>query len=445
MQDAPSLKRASAMYENQDEDFKLQKKNYDRQYSQLYFYRLVKMRPIVEKAAERRWKDGVKIVRIIDIPEEGEVVLIGTLFKEMPLKPSILDEYTKDRGLAQHLGRTRFTSPDDKVVLEDEGARVALFGDGLPPSTCVTGVVAAVRGSLLPNGSFEVKGACFSGIPIQMKNNDSMDEETDADKYVAFVSGIGLTSDDDSSSNMLRLQLLTDYLTGALGGEEEHKKASKIVRLVVAGGLIRGNEAMSQPTAYSQVRDQALALAPVREADMKITELAAALPVDVMPGPTDPANYALPQQPLHRCLFPGASRFKDLNRCTNPHKFKLDNLSFLGTSGQNVDDIARYSDMDDRVKILECMLLWRHMIPTSPDTLATYPYYDNDPFIVDQAPDVFFAGGQPSFGTSVVEGEDGQKVRVVAIPDFSKTGTLVLMNLRTLEAEPIDFEDLLTE
>jgi hypothetical protein len=39
---------------------------------------------------------------------------------------------------------------------------------------------------------------------------------------------------------------------------------------------------------------------------MIMTELAAALPVDIMPGPDDPANVSLPQQPLHQCLFPGA-------------------------------------------------------------------------------------------------------------------------------------------
>jgi hypothetical protein len=40
--------------------------------------------------------------------------------------------------------------------------------------------------------------------------------------------------------------------------------------------------------------------------DMIMTELSAALPVDIMPGPDDPANVSLPQQPLHQCLFPGS-------------------------------------------------------------------------------------------------------------------------------------------
>lgn len=43
-----------------------------------------------------------------------------------------------------------------------------------------------------------------------------------------------------------------------------------------------------------------VALQPVRDLDLLLAELAAALPVDVMPGPEDPANVALPQQPMHR-------------------------------------------------------------------------------------------------------------------------------------------------
>lgn len=51
---------------------------------------------------------------ILSVPEEGEVVVCGTLYKEMGLKPSILDEYVKDRALAAQLGRARFTQPDDR-------------------------------------------------------------------------------------------------------------------------------------------------------------------------------------------------------------------------------------------------------------------------------------------------------------------------------------------
>lgn len=43
---------------------------------------------------------------------------------------------------------------------------------------------------------------------------------------------------------------------------------------------------------------------------------------------------------------------------------------FLGTSGQNVIDIQRYSSMDSHLEILEEMLQLRHLAPTAPDTLG---------------------------------------------------------------------------
>lgn len=52
-------------------------------------------------------------------------------------------------------------------MLEDEGARVSLCGDALPVGECVTGVVAAVRGRVTPNGDFECSGICFAGMPPQ--------------------------------------------------------------------------------------------------------------------------------------------------------------------------------------------------------------------------------------------------------------------------------------
>ena len=54
-----------------------------------------------------------------------------------------------------------------------------------------------------------------------------------------------------------------------------------------------------------------------REVDMCLSELAGAVPVEVMPGNNDPANHSLPQQPLHRCLFPLGSSFTSFNRYCN--------------------------------------------------------------------------------------------------------------------------------
>ena len=47
--------RATADYVSNDARFLTKNKDYDRQYAQLYFYRLQQMRADVEAAAQRAW------------------------------------------------------------------------------------------------------------------------------------------------------------------------------------------------------------------------------------------------------------------------------------------------------------------------------------------------------------------------------------------------------
>ena len=78
---------------------------------------------------------------------------------------------------------------------------------------------------------------------------------------MALVSGLGVG---DGEASPLRLQLLVDYLSGLLGGDQERAVVGRIARVVVAGGLLKSNSALSQPTAYSSVRQQSAAVGPVR-------------------------------------------------------------------------------------------------------------------------------------------------------------------------------------
>lgn len=43
---------------------------------------------------------------------------------------------------------------------------------------------------------------------------------------------------------------------------------------------------------------------------------------------------------------------------------------FLGTSGQNIDDLGKYSDAKDKLEFMERTLRWRHLAPTAPNTLG---------------------------------------------------------------------------
>lgn len=105
----------------------------------------------------------------------------------------------------------------------------------------------------------------------------------------------------------------------------------------------------------------------------------------------------------------------------------------MGTSGQNIDDVYKYSKSTDRIKMAENCMYWRHMAPSAPDTLWSYPFQDRDPFIIEQTPHVYFIGNQPQFEDRLLSGPDGQKVRIILLPSFAETGIMVLLNLRTLE------------
>ena len=86
--------------------------------------------------------------------------------------------------------------------------------------------------------------------------------------------------------------------------------------------------------------------------------------VDIMPGEYDPSNLMLPQQPLHHAMFTKTvARFssKQFHSCTNPYQFKLDQVSFLGTSGQFIEDIRRSTNNDDSIDLMKLTMSAGHI------------------------------------------------------------------------------------
>ena len=123
-----------------------------------------------------------------------------------------------------------------------------------------------------------------------------------------------------------------------------------------------------------------------------------------MPGSQDFSNAYMPQQPINSFLFPKLNSRESINFVTNPHKFEMSNVEFLGTSGQNIHDLSLYSRLNDPSQIgqLEFLLGSRHICPTAPDTLRCFPFREGDPFVIDKAPDVFFAGCQTKYDEKLI-------------------------------------------
>ncbi|BFI30950.1 DNA polymerase delta subunit 2 [Marchantia polymorpha subsp. ruderalis] len=438
--DVDMLPRVQATYVSHNEKFELKKQKYKgQQYSQLYFFRLTFTRQYLNPRIKERWPSYI-VTNILGLDEGKVCVVIGTLYKQMKLKPNILDEYSKERSVGGLVVPSNFTDAEDYLILEDESGRVKLVGNCISPSVYVTGVVVAVCGQPGKDGEFLVEEILEPGLAPQPPLPTR--KKSESEKYVAFVSGLRCGGPE---TNPLQVQLLVDHLTGHLGEEQEQSLSAQVVRTIIAGDSVQlqAQALHGQPLSS---KDQHKLIEPIKELDLVLTQLASAMPVDIMPGSKDPANFSLPQQPLHKCLFPGATAYSTFVSATNPHQFELDGVGFLGTSGQNIEDLDKYSLADDPVDYMERTLSWRHIAPTAPDTLGCYPFHDRDPFLIEPScPHVYFCGNQDKFSTRLIRGPKGEMVRLVCIPRFAETGTAVLVSLSTLECHCVTLSTSLLE
>ncbi|KAF7586810.1 hypothetical protein BBP40_008328, partial [Aspergillus hancockii] len=486
-----------------------QDRHYQQQYGDMYFLRLAKLKPAVEEIAVEAW-DGFSIAgeharrveRVLDV-RQGELCWVaGTIYMDMPMKPNILDDLTKE---ATPPPRPTYLDPAHpeltQIMLEDESGRLRLVGSMLRSTQLATGAIVAVLGTENANGDFEVIDIKVPDLPRQPRrwerDGTQVSQKGTGKGKIAFVSGLGITG---SSGDTLSLDLLTDYLLGYTGSswtddENTPPDASIITRLVIAGNSLgasmttdlnensAGSKKKGGPKKYGYDAS-AYNASPITQFDTFLAEILPSIPITLMSGASDPANFSLPQQGIHRAMFPRSRAYCSgppaagetpepgwFDSVTNPWEGDVEGWRLWGSSGQNVDDVLRYldfassngnvgadGDSEARIKIMEAMLRWRCGVPTAPDTIWSYPFQTHDPFVMQSCPHLFFAGNQPQFRTAVIEGDaplklngadtemtgtdddaSGPRVRLLSIPTFKTTGELVLVDAETLEVEVVKF------
>ncbi|KAI9566522.1 DNA polymerase alpha/epsilon subunit B-domain-containing protein [Boletus coccyginus] len=458
-------------------------RSYKHQYSNIYFTRLAMLKKPVLERANARWKDldgsPVYVQRVLDVVKSQLCWILGTVYMDMPLKPNVLEDLGRDHSLPAPQFREKIYSDQDSIMLEDESGRIKLVGQKLRSTHLVTGVIIAALGMETPGGDFEVIDTCFADLAPFAEHHDaggnSMDVDSSAqlDEYLAVVSGLSIGTESQADA---QIQILVEYLSGEVGGHDDQTIASQITRLIIAGnslsvaGIENGaEEDEKKPKKSSTMTPSDLSPHPNFMLSGHLHDLSSALPVHILPGPDDPSGAILPQQPFPRAMFSGATIFETFHRETNPVWLRLRcgtdpeqssskesspsisrpsvTRSVLVTSGQPVLDMFKYLPTPPftLVSIAELTLKWRHIAPTAPDTLWCHPFRERDPFVLSETPDVYIIGGMSEFATALVSSEQDSKrkksrqCRMVLIPSFAETGTLVLINMRTLDVRRVNF------
>lgn len=345
------------------------------------------------------------------------------------------------------------------MMLEDESGRLRVTGDSVG-SHYVTGCILAALGTEQADGSFQVVATTYADFPEQPERWDGVKPETKGAKQgksnkMAIVSGLGITGSEDDD---LTLDLLLEYLTGEASGPPDQTEALQLSRLVIAGNsLSHASPILSREdfaTKKSQKKNygydaSSYNATPAEKLDTFLSQILPTIPITVLPGASDPANVALPQQPLHPALFPQSRPYinppsqpnetlEGLDSVTNPWEGNIEGWRVLGAGGQTVADLLKYVEDVEPLDAMEMMLRWRSIAPTAPDTLPCYPFQDDDPLLLKTCPHIYFCGNMDAFARRVVEGPDGQKVLLVAVPKFKETGQIVVVDMDSMDVELVE-------
>jgi DNA polymerase delta subunit 2 len=348
--------------------------------------------------------------------DKGEVVIAGTLCKEMQLRPNALVDFKFRIGsvfgppLKDLVDGENLCSDDDSLTLEDETLKVELDVAAERVAQLCTGMVVCAKGVALPNGKFQVNDISFPGLlapalPLPSQTSSGT---------VALISGLDFPMIEEEKKPVV--DRLIQWF------QQEHAKGG-ISHAIVCGGTLSART----------LKDKAQRMAGVAEADEFYSRLAAILPLDLMPSRQDPTNLSIPQRPINSGLFKRTRQMKDFQCVSNPYETNIEGLRLLGHGGDPVKDVLRCTQIATPIEALETCLDARHLAPTAPDTLEAAPVESIDPFVIDEVPHVMFSGGHPKpehKWCSVSGSAEGAGTLCVCVPAFYSHPAVVTVCIR---------------
>lgn len=404
------------------ENFVPMKKNskFSYQYNATYQTRLKHFKPIVKRAVEAKW--GITpLSSLFEINETtGLLAIQGLIYVSSRLKPSIFEEINDKR--AKREARTYY-SDDVTYFVEDEGGRVEIQFENRDEiyekyKVISTGMAIGLLGFQRDKSIFCVTDLCFPG-------NIHADNNLNVGRRVCLASCLGIGG---RNFNFEKMRIILHYLC-----------TEDIDEFILMGGFFP-----------KEIEEEGLALEKIN-ALCKIVKQKLVL----IPSLGDPTSKILPQRPLHKRLFA-----LEPILLPNPSLLSSESCRYMLSSGENVMDLLKYfpykfeqmlysktcteeaagepiiHSVERFLDAMETIMHCRYMCPTSPDTLKSEPIGVEDPFILEDHCNVFFCGNAPDAGTRKIDGG----TCLVAVPNFERSGTVMLFDTLTSKYELVQFE-----
>ena len=383
----------------------------------------------------------------------------------MKLKPSCLKGMENMYGLSK---LTKYIDEKDILSLEDTSGRVKIdkTNSKININEFVSGIPIAFKGKLNDKGVFVADDYLFyqpGNLTNQLNNDTPMDIESNVSSpnknLILFISNlrIGNLNEDEDGKLPTARTMLVDFIQNNNLNNKLSEISNRIKRVIFLGSSVYVNEKIEELEKGSFIKAEEykkelnLIIKNYTLLDKFLKLIASYIHVDLINGIEGNDGVYFPQNNNSQFLFLDNMvniNAKTLNLVSNPFKFEIysqkikSKKSFLGTSGENINCILQYTDINDPLEAMQKTIEWGHLAPLAPDTLRTYPYSQNEPLLLNKIPDIYFISGNKVLNKKVID-YNKKEILLMELPDFSQTCNGVIYNIDDNTINEIKFDQKL--
>uniref|UniRef100_A0AC35TTJ2 DNA_pol3_finger domain-containing protein n=1 Tax=Rhabditophanes sp. KR3021 TaxID=114890 RepID=A0AC35TTJ2_9BILA len=421
----------------------LSKRNLDSQYAFLYQDRQRRLGERILKVAKGLYGDDSEFADFTNIEEDKEILIFGVIIRKMGERDSVLKQLNDEDIDLEEVVDTYYDvldpSPQDRIFVENSKQRLLL--EDVDMYNIISGSVLGFKGIL--KGGTDIFKANSVIYPKPLPVERPM--PTGPEKFICFTSGLSFR-DNSEQSGLDFLDMMMMQFRGQNGPLPDATKRffDNTETFVFAGGMFESQCLRKKKfTDYVSVLTNHITNDEVRVVDDYLNGFAQLGKTVVMASKGDLCTFTMPQQPAFNALYSKAHKSGNLLLTSNPTTFKIGNITYSGTSGENIWSIRKTMPGKNGLNIMQKTLEAQHYCPTCPDIVDGIPGLCHDYMIMESYPQVYFCGNQKKFGWgNYYPPGSANPILLLSIPSFREKNSVVFVNTRTLEITEYIFKSL---